>query len=253
MPQRVSLFSARFKALAAMAALACLMAIPPVAAAAERREQATFDLELRGVRAGTIAFSGASNTSAYSAAVRLQSTGLVSLLRRIRYEGQVQGRIASGQPAPRRYQNSFDNGRRETTTVMEYTNRTPAVVARTPPRAPAPHDIEAEAQTGTVDILTAVFTVFSDAPRDRVCNFDLAMFDGRRRTQLLAAAPEPSTGERLTCAGEYRRVAGFSPEEMAERTRYPFTLVYEPGSDGMMQLREVQMESTQGRGRLIRR
>jgi hypothetical protein len=40
---------------------------------------------------------------------------------------------------------------------------------------------------------------------------------------------------------------------MAEQTRYPFTLVYGPGPDGLMRLTEVQLESTQGRGRLIRR
>lgn len=251
MPSRFSFFAARFKALAAGALFAAL-ALPDASGATERREQATFDLELRGIRAGSISFSGASNAAAYSVATRLQSTGLVNLVRRLRYEGQVQGRIVDGRLQPTRYQENLDNGGRESATRLEFNGRTPVVAARTPPREPRPYDIEPGEQTGAVDILTAVFAVFRDTPRASLCNLDLAMYDGRRRTQIVVSAPTDA-GNRVTCTGEYRRVAGFSPEDMAERTRYPFTLVYGPGPEGLMRLNEVQMESTQGRGRLIRR
>lgn len=252
MPSRFSFFAARFKALGATALLVTALALPAPAGATERREQATFDLELRGIRAGSISFSGASNAVAYSAALRLQSTGLVNLVRRLRYDGQVQGRIVDGRLQPTRYQEALENGDRESATELEFAGRTPVVTARTPPRDPRPYDIEPGEQAGAVDILTAVFAVFRDAPRAELCNHDLSMYDGRRRTQIVVSAPVDA-GNRVTCAGEYRRVAGFPPSEMAEQTRYPFTLVYGPGPDGLMRLTEVQLESTQGRGRLIRR
>jgi hypothetical protein len=250
---RFSLFSPVFKMIAAAAVLAgCIAALTPAQATTERRVQATFDLELRGLRAGSIVFSGASNANAYSVAVRLESAGLVNLIRRIRYDGQVQGRVGPRSFAPRRYEDRFDNGRRLSTMVMEFEGRTPMVVARTPEREPAPYDVEPGSQTGAVDILTALFAVFRDAPRAEICDLDLPMFDGRRRTQLVVDAPAEA-GATVTCAGEYRRIAGFPPDEMAERTRYPFVLVYVAGSDGLMRLQEVRMESTQGSGRLIRR
>lgn len=252
MPLRFSFFARSFKSIAPALAVAMAIAAPGATAASERREQATFDLELRGVRAGSITFSGAANASAYSAAVRLQSSGLVSLFRRIRFDGQAQGRLVSSRPVPSRYQDSFDNGRRETAVAMEFRNGAPSAVTLTPEREPSTYDIAYAAQNGVVDIVSAVFAVFRDTPREQVCNMDLAMFDGRRRTQLLVSAPA-ANGNRVSCAGEYVRVAGFPPSEMAERTRFPFTLTYEPGSDGLMQLREIRMESTQGTGRLIRR
>jgi len=252
MSMRFSLFAARFKPLAAVAALACLLAVPLPASASERRDQATFDLELRGLRAGSIQFSSVANSDAYSVAVRLQSSGLVNLIRRIRYDGRVQGRISARMLAPRRYEDSFDNGRRQSTMVMEFDARTPVIVARTPERERQPYDVDAGSQTGSVDILSALFAVFRDTPRADACNLDLAMFDGRRRTQLVVAAPIDSANG-VTCTGEYRRIAGFPPDEMAEQTRYPFTLEYVAGPDGLLQLQRVEMESTEGRGRLIRR
>lgn len=249
---RFSLFVVRFKPLAAAVVLGCMMVVPPAGANEDRRIQATFDLELRGLRAGSLMFSGASNASAYSVAVRLQSSGLVNLIRRIHFDGQVQGHIKNSKLAPHRYQDSFDNGRRVSSMVMEFTARTPAIVTQSPERERQPYDIDASTQTGTVDILTALFAVFRDAPRAEICNVDMAMYDGRRRTQLVVSAPtEVASG--VNCAGEYRRISGFPPDEMAERTTYPFTLVYAAGPDGMMQLQTVEMESTQGSGRLIRR
>lgn len=252
MTSRFSFFADRFKTLGVLALMMAALALPQPADATERREQAIFDLELRGIRAGSITFSGASNAVSYSAAVRLQSTGFVNLVRRLRFDGQVHGSISEGRLRPIRYQDSLGSGSRESTTQMDFQGRTPVVTARTPPRDPQTYDIEATDQTGTVDILTAVFAVFRNAPRTGLCNVDLPMFDGRRRTQIVVTAPVGS-GERVVCEGEYRRIAGFPPSEMAERTRYPFTLVYGPGPDGLMKLNEVQMESTQGRGRLIRR
>ncbi len=250
--QHLSPFPAGFKPLGMALALGLVATLPAEAPAAETREQASFDLELRGVRAGRLQFSATSTPQAYSAAVRLQSTGLVNLVRSMRYDGQAQGRIVSGQPVPQRHQNAYDNGRRETSMLLEFANHTPVRVEREPDRELQPHDLDPASQTGTMDIVTALFAVFREVPRDSVCNLDLAMFDGRRRTQLVVGAPVTS-GAGVTCAGEYRRVAGFPPEDMAERTNYPFTLVYMPGDNGLMQLRQVDMESTQGRGRLIRR
>jgi hypothetical protein len=40
---------------------------------------------------------------------------------------------------------------------------------------------------------------------------------------------------------------------MAERTRFPFTLLLEPAGNGMMQVAEVRMETLYGRAVMVRR
>jgi hypothetical protein len=57
----------------------------------------------------------------------------------------------------------------------------------------------------------------------------------------------------ITCPGEYRRLAGFSADDMAEKTRFPFTVRLVPGTSGLMQVDEVTMESIYGNARLKRR
>ena len=72
-----------------------------------------------------------------------------------------------------------------------------------------------------MDPLTAMFATLRDVAPGQECQVSLKMFDGRRATRLTLGGRQ-AAGDKVTCAGEYRRVAGFSPEDMAEKTRFPF-------------------------------
>jgi hypothetical protein len=97
-----------------------------------------------------------------------------------------------------------------------------------------------------------MFATLRDVPAGEECNLSLKLFDGKRRSQVTLGAPSPVDGG-VACPGEYRRVAGFSADDMAEMSRFPFTVYLEPREGGMMQVREVVMESLYGNARLKRR
>ena len=118
-------------------------------------------------------------------------------------------------------------------------------------RGKRPYDVDPATQVGTVDPLTAMFATLRDVAPGRECGRSLKMFDGRRSSELRLGAPQ-TDGENVVCAGEYRRIGGFPPDDMAERTRFPFTLTYAPAGD-RMQVVEVAMDTLYGKARLVRR
>lgn len=218
-----------------------------------RAEEATFGLVLRGITAGSLSWSGSGDPGGdYTVRGVLKTSGFAALLKKVRYDAIAKGRIAGdGTYAVARYAEDADTGKRQSQSVMVWENGVPRIESYKPVRKARPWDIDPAAQKGAVDPLTAMFAVLRDVPRGKECNIMLNMFDGRRASTLQLGAPE-AKGTQVTCGGEYRRVAGFSPEDMAEKTRFPFTLTYAPTTDGKMRVVEVAMDTLYGKARLVR-
>ncbi|WP_235451248.1 DUF3108 domain-containing protein [Gemmobacter sp. LW-1] len=225
-----------------------------VMAAPARAEQAQFDFVLKGITAGSLTWSGEGLPGGgYAVAGRLQTTGLAALLKKVRYDAKSRGRItAKGSYQPQSYTEDADTGRRQSQVVMTWASGIPTIKTYNPPRNPRPYDIDPAAQKGSVDPLTAMFATLRDVKAGEECRVSVNMFDGRRASRLSLSAPK-ANGDKVICAGEYRRVAGFSPEDMAEKTRFPFTLTYEPAGNGMMRVVEVATDTLYGKARLVRR
>ncbi|MEZ5911568.1 MAG: DUF3108 domain-containing protein [Paracoccaceae bacterium] len=235
------------------AALVLIAALAlPVKALADQTDKATFSLEIKGLSAGRLTFSGKEQGGSYAVAGRLESAGLVSLIRKIRYDARAHGRVSGTVYTPSRYEEDADTGKRQSQSVMEYRGGVPQVKVYNPPRDPRPGDVDPASQGGTVDPLTALYATLRDVPRDQACNLTLTLFDGRRRSQLVLA-PAEAAGDAITCAGEYRRLAGFSEKDMAEKSRFPFRLIYEDAGNGTVRVSEVTMDSLYGKARLKRR
>jgi hypothetical protein len=215
-------------------------------------DDTVFDLSLRGITAGTLTFSGEVEDGRYAVTGRLESSGIVSLIRKVRYDGQVQGTRRDGRFTPERYSEKADTGRRISEAVMEYKRGVPQVKVYNPPRPPGEGGLDPAKQGGTVDPLTAMFATLRDVPAGEECDLALKLFDGKRRSQVVLGTPSAVEGG-VACPGEYRRLEGFSAEDMAEKSRFPFTVFLVPGEGGMMQVREVTMESLYGNARLKRR
>lgn len=211
-----------------------------------------FDLSIRGIRAGTLSFTGQSAEGRYAVSGRLESAGLVGLVRQVRYDGQAEGSLQQGRFTPQRYSEQADTGRRQSESVMEYRRGVPQVKVYNPPRELGSDGLDPATQGGTVDPLTALFATLRDVAPGEECNRSLTMFDGKRRSQLVLGGPAAVEGG-IACPGEYRRLAGFSADDMAEKTRFPFTLRLGPAPSGLMQVEEVTMESIYGNARLKRR
>ncbi|WP_126979320.1 DUF3108 domain-containing protein [Frigidibacter oleivorans] len=236
---------------AVLAVSALPLALP--LAAQEQRDSAVYDLQLRGITAGTLTIDGRTAGGRYQATGRLQSSGLLAMLRKIRYDAEVRGQVAGGRLVPSRYVEAADTGRRQSNAVMDYVRGVPQVKEYQPPRKPDDKALDPATQAGTVDPMTAAFAVLRDVPADQACNRSLALFDGQRRTAVSLATPKAAPGGGVTCAGEYRRVAGFSADDMAEKTRFPFTLHLAPAGEGMLRVTQVTMDTIYGKGALKRR
>ncbi|WP_245890923.1 DUF3108 domain-containing protein [Albidovulum aquaemixtae] len=220
---------------------------------AEQNDRAVFDLSLRGIHAGTLSVSGAIEGGRYAVAGVLQSGGLLALVRKVRYDARSQGRYTGGRFTPARYEEDADTGKRKSQSVMEYRSGVPQVKVYNPPKPPRDGDLDPATQGGTVDPLTALYAALRDVPAQSACRLKLTLFDGRRRSQVALGEPKKNGDGGVSCAGEYRRLAGFSANDMAEKSRFSFVLRYEPTGGGKLRVRDISMDTLYGKGRLTRR
>lgn len=222
-------------------ALAFTLALP---ATAQTVDNGRFDVTIRGVKAGQLVFRGEQSGSNYAVAGKLASTGFVAMLRQFSYDAKSAGTVRGTRYTPSRYSETADTGKRKSSSVMRFKSGVPQVKEIKPPRAAKPYDLNPAKQGGTVDILTALYAILRDVPADQACKTKLDMFDGRRRTSIKLSNPK-AAGDGLTCTGEYRRVGGFSPDDMAERTRFPFTATLTRVGD-KMRVTEIRTKTTLG-------
>ncbi len=223
-----------------------------LAAGTAGAEPAVFDLTLRGVPAGALTFVGRETGGRYAVTGRLETGGLAALLRRVRYDAEAEGRVSRGRFTPQRYAEAADTGRRQSKAVMSYEGGVPQVKVYDPPRRTGDRDLDPATQVGTVDPLTALYATLRDVPAGAECNVRHTMFDGQRRSEVALGAPQAVEGG-VACPGEYRRLEGFSAKDMAERSRFPFTVRLEPAANGTMRVAEVSMVTLYGNARLTRR
>lgn len=242
--------------LAVAVVLGAAVAAGPTTATAQQAvthtQEARFDLVLRGLRAGVLRFSGNEAPGSYAVAGRLESTGLAGMVRKVRFDATARGVINGRGLMPLRYEEDADTGKRQSRAVMVWRGGVPSVEMSAPARPPRPEDVRPATQGGTVDPLTALYATLREVPAEAACTTNVVMFDGRRRSQLSLSAPKVE-GDSITCSGEYRRLAGFSDQEMSEKTRFPFVLTYAPAEAGRVKVVEVAMDTLYGKARLVRR
>jgi hypothetical protein len=222
------------------------------AAAGTTRDLHTYDVSLRGIRAGTLTLDAEQAGTAYRVTARIESTGLGAAIRRVRFIGETTGTIRNGRYRPTRYAEDADTGKRHSVSVIEYRRGVPTVVSYRADRDHRLTTVDPATQGGTLDPMTSLYAVLRDVPQASACTARFVSFDGRRRTEtaLLSATRD---GDRVICTGLYTRVAGYAPEELAERSRFPFTLTYAPAPDGRLRVVEVSLDTTYGRALMRRR
>ena len=230
-----------------------LSAALTTAAFANRVEdKATFDVVIRGVSAASLSFSAAQEGNRYAVSGLLKSAGVAALLRKISYNATAKGAVSGTNYTPSSYVEQADTGKKKSTSKMTYSRGVPSAVQYTPPREGRDKDVNPATMGGTVDTLTALYAILRDVDAGQECKISLKMYDGRYVSSIAIAKPT-KRGDAVTCNGQYRRIAGFKAEEMAERTTFPFTLTYQPMTNGRMRVTEVAMESIYGKAAMKRR
>lgn len=208
-------------------------------------EEAQFDVTLQGLKVAELSMASAVTNGRYRVRVTIRSDGLAGVVRRVRFTGDAEGRVA-GRFAPVRYNEEADTGRRQSDVEIVYDAGVPKVLAYTSPRPDGPELLDPATQVGTLDPATALFAGLRDLPAGQGCTVAYDVFDGRRRSAFALS------GDGVTCTGEYRRIAGYTPEEMAERSRFPLEVTYAP-EGGTMRVVEASAQTVYGKVRLKRR
>ncbi len=231
-----------------MRLLLVLLLLAPAMAAAETT-RATFDIYVSGLRAGVISVSGEERGGRYAAAGRLEAVGVVGAFRKVRYDAEVRGGVSGVDFRPERYAETFLNrGEREQKSIA-YRGGVPRL---TSDEDRDTEDLDPATQGGTVDPLTGIWGLLRDVSGDQACRFRADLFDGARRSRLALGAPRRSA-DRISCDGEYRRIAGYDAETLAEKARFPFRVTYRPAGGGRWQVERIDMDTIFGRGAMVRR
>lgn len=240
-------FALRIPALALLVALAA-----PVSAQTRIDDQGVFDLTIRGIRAGTITFSGVEADGRYAVNGKVESAGLVAMLRKFRYIAKARGAVTDGRYTPTSYEEDADTSKRQSKSKITYRNGVPQQITYEPAREKRDKDVNPATMGGSVDPLTVLYATLRSVDPGAECTSSVKMFDGRRASQITLSKPV-TEGKSVVCSGEYRRLQGFSEREMAEKTSFPFKLIYHPAEEGRMQVTEIILETLYGNATMKRR
>lgn len=222
-------------------------------AQADQTDRIVFDVVLKGISAGRLTINGKITGSQYGANGTMETTGLAGMLKKIRYDATVSGGFAAGRFTPQHFEQTARRGDARSAQTIVYKGGVPVSVSREPPRTPRPTDVDPAKQAGTMDPLTALYAVLRDVDKADACKLSVTMYDGTKRSQV-ALNPAKTQGEQVICAGEYRRLQGFSEKDMAEKSRFPFTLTYAPTPDGArLQVIEISTDTILGKAHMNRR
>lgn len=236
------------------AALLCLAGAAAAAASAqEQRDEAVFDFYVKGFRVGVLVFAAVQSDDYYAVNGRFSTAGLAALVKSMRYDATVRGRVTKdGRYHPETYVLTTNTGARQKVQTITYQNGEPQAPVQLPARAaPDPLAVDPAAQAGTIDTLTAIYATLRAMPEAEACQGALTIYDGVRRASL-TLWPADGHGGELACGGEYRRVAGYSAGDMA-RPAFPFRMSYQTTSGGAVEVSEIDMSSIYGAASLKRR
>lgn len=234
-------------ALAVVATVATVMSLASPARA-EGDTAAVFDVRLLGLTMGRMTLAGRIADGAYVVRSDFATTGVGSIARAA-FALSAHGQSTQGGLRPARYSEQIDTGRRQSSAELRYSGGVPRVVGGT--LAAEEDRLDPSRQGGTLDPLSALFAALRDRPDAALCDVDVILFDGARRSRL-AMTTRSEAGPEVTCSGAYTRLDGFSQRELERQTVYPFSVTFAP-EGGRMQARRVTVRSSYGNAELLRR
>lgn len=215
-------------------------------------ETHVFNLYIAGLKAGSITTTTKWNGNSYTTNGKVRPSGLIAKIAKVSYDGSVSGAASGVALRPKSYSGHAVTKSRESRVKMAFSGAgVPKVLSYTPERAARPTDVNPATQKGAIDLLSAAFSVFRDAPAGELCSKNYKMFDGRRATRLKVGKAAVS-GNTATCNGSYQRVAGFSESALKKGSTFPFTLFYQKQDDGSFRLKSVNTKTTVGSAKLVR-
>ena len=234
------------------AALAVLITVPSPAAA-DGPFRGLYYVSISGFPVGRVSFEGQETGNRYQLQGFMGSSGFFGLFIGTRYSGAAIGTLRNGVPQPGVFRGRFEQRGQFAQVDIKYRGARPVEIERTPPRDPLPTDVPLSKVRGHLDPISALYYVFQPRPVGDLCKLDFRIYEGARTSRVaLTPAGVPSAGEPVICNGVYRRTGGFTPEELGERSDFPFQLTYEAGEEGFYEVKDFVATTTFGVARASR-
>ncbi len=204
-----------------------------------------FDMRFGGLRLGTLTVDLEQTGDAYTASVRIRTTGLAGAARPVSFRGTAKGQPGDW-PRPASYTETNDTGRRSSSSRLIWADKTPHIESYSSDpveTAAAPTDL-----MGAIDPVSAVFAALTGPP---LCGRNFTVFDGQRLNRVSFDAGQ-TTATGLTCAGSFTRLAGYAAKEMAAQSGFALGLIYQ--TDGKApRLIGAEVQTIYGKLRLKQR
>ncbi len=235
-------------------AAATLVAVSLVQPALAKDEIHTYTVYVGGLKVGHLNMSARTKGNGYAAIAQVTDAGIAGAFFNIDYSGRADGNVVAPHDyRARRYtaKEVEDDGTK--TRDLRFGPNAPKSVKFTPTRSKRDYDVVISQQTGTVDPVTAAFTMLEQRPKELACNRSIEMFDGAKRSRISLNALKSSGDGKYRCSGTYSRVAGFKPSQIAKKRNFPFVIHFEEVAGGELRVFRFEADSTFGRVAAIRR
>jgi hypothetical protein len=216
--------------------------------AAQEKTAIFYDVRLIGAKIGEITIAGDQANGRYAARSQFRTTGVVKALKDMHGDVSVKGEVTGQDHTPGQYSETINDGKRFTDVKVRFDGKPPKLISGDPDSRAAPADTSN--LRSALDPMTALYLILRNQPRDGLCQFKSDVFDGHRHARLSLGSPRPKQ-DRVTCAGEYRRLSGYTSSEKKER-RIPFRVLYK-ADEGEMLATRVDIQTKYGKAVLIRR
>ena len=216
--------------------------------ASQEKTAILYDVHLIGAKIGEVTIAGNQANGNYAARSQFRTTGVVKALKDMRGDVSVKGRVTGQDHTPGNYSETINDGKRFTDVKVRFEGKAPKLISGDPDSRAAP--AETSGLRDALDPLTALYLILRDQPREALCKFRREIYDGHRHARLSLGSPR-ARNDRVTCAGEYRRLSGYTASEKKER-RIPFTVLYEAKAGAMLATR-VDIQTKYGKAVLLRR
>lgn len=205
-----------------------LFGFAPAGSAFGDTASSTFSVRLFGAPVGRMVIAANTGAGAYTAKGEFRTTGLVGLLARVRFTMSARGQGAPLAMRSQSYVEDLDTGFRTSAASIRFGSN-----------------------DRRIDPLTALVAALVDRPVDKGCRYDGETFDGIRSMRIRIREGASSADE-LVCSGQLRRLAGYTAEEMAEATTFPFSIAFSRTGERLV-VRRADVVTIHGNVALVRR
>lgn len=220
--------------------LACTVAFLSIGLAgtsSAQSESKSYRVTIAGFPVGTAQYDAKFNGSRYEIEGFMGSTGFFGAFLASRYSGAVIGSRNGSSLAPKRFRGRFEQSRKFAEVDVVYSGGRPTEVTRRPNRPRLPHEVNPAKVGAALDPISALYYLLRDVPKSTVCSQDFRVFEGARTSRLRLQLAE-SNEATIVCNGEYRRLKGFTKDQMSDRVTFPFQLTYVQTESGAYEVQE---------------